>query len=108
MRNARLVARRDLQKPGLDYGETFAPVVKLVSLRMLLTLAALNDVEMEHWDIVAAFLNGELEEEVYMKQPPGYEDKSGKVLLLRKSIYGLCQSARVFYFYLNKILEKLC
>ena len=66
LETARLVARGDLQRAGEDYGETFAPVIKLVSLRMLLTLAAMFDTDLYHWDVVAAFLHGALEEEVYM------------------------------------------
>lgn len=63
---ARLVARGDLQKKD-SYDQTFAPVVKLVSLRILLILAAILNVELYHWDVVAAFLNGNLQETVYMK-----------------------------------------
>lgn len=94
---ARLVARGDMQQKGFDYDETFAPVVKLVSLRVMLTLASILDVDLAHWDVVAAFLNGDLKETVYMKQPPAYNDGTNSVLLLRKSIYGLHQSARRFY-----------
>ena len=94
LHTARLVARGDLQTKGIDYDETFAPVVKLVSLRMLLAYAAFHDLDLVHWDIVAAFLNGELKEEVYMRQPQGFEDGTGRVCKLTKSIYGLCQSAR--------------
>ena len=75
LETARLVACGDLQREGEDYGETFAPIIKLVSLRMLLTLAAIFDVDLYYWDVVAAFLNGELEEEVYMKLPPGFETR---------------------------------
>lgn len=105
--SARLVARGDLQRPGEDYGETFAPVIKLVSFRILLTLTAISDVKLHHWDVVAAFLHGDLSEEVYMKQPPGYDDKSGNVFLLHKSIYGLCQSSRTFYLHLDTIMREL-
>ena len=98
-----------MQTAGEDYGETFAPLIKLVSLRILLTLAAINDMDLQHWDVVAAFLNGELEEEVYMKVPPGFESTfpEQSVLRLNKSIYGLCQSARAFYLYLDKLLRQI-
>lgn len=104
---ARLVARGDVQLAGIDYGETFAPVVKLVSLRMLLVLAAIYDVDLVHWDVVAAFLNGELSEEVFMSQPHGFNFGVGKVLRLKKSLYGLCQSSRVFYLHLDSVLSAL-
>ena len=106
MENARLVARGDLQSKGVDYLETFAPVVKLVSLRLLLTYAAIHDLDIVHWDVVAAFLTGDLTEEVFMFQPPGFDDGSGRVCRLNKSIYGLCQSARVFFQKLDNILTK--
>ena len=104
LHTARLVARGDLQTKGIDYDETFASVVKLVSLRILLTYTAYHDLDLVHWDIVAAFLNGDLKEEVYMRQPMGFEDGSGRVCHLKKSIYGLCQSARAFYQKLDSIL----
>ena len=106
MENARLVARGDLQSKGVDYLETYAPVVKLVSLRLLLTFAAINDLDIVHWDVVAAFLTGDLTEEVFMYQPPGFDDGSGRVCHLNKSIYGLCQSARIFFQKLDHILTK--
>ena len=104
LHSARLVAGGDLQTKGVDYDETFALVVKLVSLRMLLAYAAFNDLDLVHWDIVAAFLNGDLKEEVYMCQPQGFDDGTGRVCKLHKSIYGLCQSARAFYQKLDSIL----
>lgn len=107
LETARLVARGDVQLAGVDYGETFAPVVKLVLLHLLLSLAAMFDVDLVHWDVVAAFLNGELEEEVYMRQPPEMDDGSKRALKLKKSIYGLCQSSRVFYLHLDAVLGKL-
>ena len=104
---ARLVARGDLQQRGIDYDQTFAPVVKLVSLRILLTIAAMLDIDLEHWDVVAAFLNEELEETVYMKQPPGFHDGTGCVFRLKKSIYGLHQSAHCFYQYIDKLMADI-
>ena len=105
LHTARLVARGDLQSKGVDYDETFAPVVKLVSLRLLLTHAARKDIDIHHWDIIAAFLSGDLTQEVYMKQPTGFEDGTGRVCKLKKSIYGLCQSARAFYQKLDSVLK---
>ena len=97
MVKARLVARGDLQKPGVDYKETFAPVVKFVSLRVLLTYAALRKFSTRHYDITSAFLHGDIDLEIYMKQPMGFDDGTPRVCRLKKAIYGLCQAARQFY-----------
>ena len=107
MENACLVARVDLQSKGVDYMETFAPVVKLVLLRLLLAYAAIHDLDIVHWDVVAAFHTGDLDDEVYMFQTPGFDDGSGRVCHLHKSIYGLCQSACVFFQKLDSILTKM-
>ena len=106
LHTAWLVARGDLQSKGVDYGETFTPVVKLVSLRILLTHATRTNLETRHWDITGiAFLNGDIDQEVYMKQPNGFDDGSGRVCRLRKAIYGLCQSARAFFQKLDSVLK---
>ena len=104
---ARLVARGDLQTPGVDFKETFAPVVKFVTFRVFLIFAAINDLEIRHWDVLSAFLQGTIDMDLYMKQPPGYDDNSGRVCKLKKSIYGLCQSARLFYLKLDSVLSEL-
>ena len=74
---ARLVARGFDQRYGLDYDETFCPVVRLESLRTLIALSTQQELELHHVDVHTAFLNGTLQEEVYMKEPIGYE-KEGK------------------------------
>ena len=69
---ARLVAQGFSQKFGADYDETFCPVVRLESFRTIVALAVQNDLNLHQIDVTMAFLNGELEEEVYMNQPPGF------------------------------------
>ena len=68
----RLVARGNHQRPGIDSGESFSPVVRLDSLRTILALAAKSDPDVIQFDITSAYLHGELMEEVYMEQPDGY------------------------------------
>ena len=93
---ARLVAKGYAQKPGIDYDETFSPVVKFSSIRVLLAFAVQNDMLLHQMDVVTAFLNGTLEEDLYMQQPDGYvqQGKEHLVCKLRKSLYGLKQSPR--------------
>ncbi|CAI7851520.1 unnamed protein product [Closterium sp. NIES-53] len=94
---ARLVAQGYTQKEGLHYNETFAPVAKSATLRTLLALAGALDLEVEQLDVKTAFLYGRLKEEVYMKQPPGFDDDSDRVCKLKHTIYGLKQSPRAWY-----------
>lgn len=92
----RLVAKGYAQVEGIDYNEVFAPVVKHVSIRLLLSAVAHFDLELEQMDVKTAFLHGVLKERVYMEQPEGYVEKGKEkmVCLLRKSLYGLKQSPR--------------
>lgn len=96
---ARLVARGFSQKKGLDYFETFAPVVKLTSVRFLLALIAHWDLEAIQLDVETAFLNGKLDAEVYVVQPEGFYDHSQPtaVCKLKRTLYGLKQSPRAWY-----------
>ena len=93
---ARLVAKGFSQKFGEDYFETFAPVVRISTVRLLFGLAAELDLEIDHIDITTAFLNGDLQEDIYMEQPPGFIEpgNESKVCKLQKALYGLKQSAR--------------
>jgi len=93
---ARLVAKGYVQKHGVDFDEVFAPVVRLDTIRLLLALAANRGWQVHHLDVKSAFLNGELEEEVYVSQPEGYEQKEKEkmVLKLSKALYGLRQAPR--------------
>lgn len=103
---ARLVAQGFSQKYGSDYDQVFAPVAKLTTLRILLSLANKNGWLVVHIDAKTAFLNGILKENIFMKQPPGFisEGNEDKCCLLKKSLYGLKQAARSWNQALHKIL----
>lgn len=91
---ARLVVKGYFQKEGIDYDETYSPVVRFESIRFVISVAANEGLDLVQFDIKTAFLYGVLTEEIYMKQPEGYDDKSGRVCRLVKSLYGLKQSPR--------------
>nr|GEW06645.1 retrotransposon protein, putative, Ty1-copia subclass [Tanacetum cinerariifolium] len=93
---ARLVARGFTQKVDIYYNEVFSPVIRYASIQVILALTACKDYELEQLDVKTAFLHGNLEEVIYMRQPPGYE-QGNKVCLLKKSLYGLKQSPRQWY-----------
>jgi transposase InsO family protein len=106
---ARLVARGFTQVYGVDYTETFAPVAKLASLRTILAIAARHDWPIEVFDFNSAFLNGELDEEIFMQLPPDFEgcDPRRYVARLNKALYGLKQGGRTWYKTLCRTLEEL-
>lgn len=91
---ARLVARGYDQQQGVDYNETFAPVARHASIRLLLSYASKENFCIRTFDIKTAFLNGEISEEIYMIQPKGFEDGTDRVCKLLRSIYGLEQASR--------------
>ncbi|RWR92156.1 Gag-protease-integrase-RT-RNaseH polyprotein [Cinnamomum micranthum f. kanehirae] len=103
---ARLVAKGFNQKEGIDYTETFSPVSRKDSLRIVMALVAHYDLELHQMDVKTAFLNGDLEEEVYMCQPEGFiiEDQEDMVCKLKKSIYGLKQASRQWYLKFHEII----
>ena len=106
---ARLVARGYTQTYGIDYQETFAPVAKLNTIRIMISLAVNLDWPLLQYDIKNAFLNGELKEEIYMDIPPGYEDPTatGKVCKLKKALYGLKQSPRAWFCRFSQKMKSL-
>ena len=89
---ARLVVRGFSQIEGVDFFETFSPVARFDTIRALLSLAVNENLVLKQFDIKTAFLNSNLEEEIFMKQPAGFEDGSGRVCKLLKSLYGLKQA----------------
>ena len=105
---ARLVAQGYSQQEGIDYTETFAPVARLEAIRLLLSYAVNHGIILYQMDVKSAFLNGVIEEEVYVKQPPGFEDIKypDHVFKLKKSLYGLKQAPRAWYDRLSNFLIK--
>ncbi|CAI7907340.1 unnamed protein product [Closterium sp. NIES-54] len=104
---SRLVAKGFMQKEEQDFNEIFSPTAKPLTLRVLLVDAAVSGKFIIQMDISTAFLNGILEEDVYMTQPPGYEDGTGWVCKLKRSIYGLKQAPRCWYQKLAAVLEEM-
>lgn len=101
---ARLVAKGFTQTYGIDYQETFAPVAKINCIRVLLSITVNFDWPLYQLDVKNAFLNGELEEDVFMNLPPGFEAnlRSNKVCRLKKSLYGLKQSPKAWFEHFGK------
>lgn len=108
-RKARLVIMGNTEIPGTDYDpdQISSPVVRAETNRLLLALAAKYDLEMCTVDVKGAYLNGELKEEIYMKQPEGFSDGTSRVLRLHKTLYGLKQSGRVWNETLDKQFKKI-
>jgi hypothetical protein len=101
---ARLVAQGFTQIPGQDFNHTFAPVARMDSIRSLLSVAAVHDFEIRHLDIKTAFLNGELDEEIYLLKP---KILGGGFWLLLKGLYGLRQSGRQWYITMNTMYHEI-
>jgi hypothetical protein len=96
------------QKEGIDYEETFAPVARLEEIRILLAFSVAKGFKLHQMDVKSAFLNGVLEEEVYVRKPPGFESEKhpNRVYKLRKALHGLKQAPRAWYDRLRGVLVR--
>ncbi|RVW92497.1 Retrovirus-related Pol polyprotein from transposon RE1 [Vitis vinifera] len=105
---ARLVAKGYTQVYGSDYGDTFSPVAKIASVRLLLSMAAMCSWPLYQLDIKNVFLHGDLVEKVYMEQPPGFvaQGESGLVCRLRRSLYGFKQSPRAWFGRFSSVVQE--
>ncbi|SCZ92908.1 BZ3500_MvSof-1268-A1-R1_C066g00322 [Microbotryum saponariae] len=104
---ARLVAQGNRQRDGIDFNETFAPVARFSSIRSLLALAAANGLHVHQADIDKAYLHGDLDHDIWMTAPRGFDLPSDKVLRLRRSIYGLKQAGRIWNRHIDASLRAL-
>jgi len=105
----RFVAKGYAQKEGIDYKETFAPVARYTSVRTMISLVAQMVWEIHQMDVKTTFLNGVIEEEVYIEQPEGFEthEKKYHVCKLKKALYGLKQAPRAWYGQIDGYLQKM-
>ena len=103
---ARLVVKGFAQKKGIDFDEIFSLVVKMTSIKTILSIVAVEDLHLEQLDVKTTFLHGNLEEEIYMQQPQGYEVKGKEKLVcrLKKSLYGLKQAPRQWYLKFDRFM----
>lgn len=101
---ARLVAKDYSQKEGIDYEDTFAPVAKMNTIRIMIALATKYDWNLHQLDVKSTFLTGDLKEEIYLVQPKGFVKKGQKhiVCKLKKALYGLKQAPRYWYEKIDK------
>ena len=102
------MAKGFTQREGIDYNETFSPVLCKDSFRIIMALVAHYDLELHQIDVKTAFLNGDLKENIYMAQPKGFvvEEKEHMGCHLKKSIYGLKQASRQWYLKFDSTIRK--
>ncbi|UYV63705.1 hypothetical protein LAZ67_2005372 [Cordylochernes scorpioides] len=105
---ARLVAKGFAQKKGIDYEETFSPVARHDTIRTLLAIAANEDLKLVQFDIKTAFLYGDLQDQIYIKQPEGFNNGTDLVWKLKKSLYGLKQSPRCWNQKIVNFMKERC
>jgi len=105
---ARLVYKGYTQQEGIDFEETFAPVARLEAIRMFLAFSSFQQIKVYQMDVKSSFLNGDLEEEVYIEQPEGFILGNDEKLVckLKKALYGLKQAPRAWYYRLDKYLHQ--
>jgi hypothetical protein len=105
---ARLVCKGYIQVEGINFEETFSPVARMEAIRLLLAYACSKNIKVYQMDIKSTFLNGELEEEVYIEQPKGFQlsENADYVCKLKKALYGIKQAPRAWYSRLEKYLQQ--
>jgi hypothetical protein len=103
----RLVIKEFAQNKGIYFDEIFYPVVKMTSIGTMLNIVAVEHLHLEQLHVRTTFLHGDLEEEIYMQQPQGYEVKgNGNLCMLKKSLYGLKQAPRQWYLKFDRFMRK--
>jgi hypothetical protein len=105
---ARLVCKGCAQVEGMDFEENFSSVARIEAIKMFLALACYKKFKVYQMDVKSTFLNGDLEEEVYMEQPKGFlpTDKKDYVCRLKKYLYGLKQAPRAWYYKLDRYFHQ--
>ena len=105
---SRLVVKGFAQKKGIDFDEIFSPIVKMTFIRIVLSIVATEDLYLEQLDVKIAFLHDDLDKEIYMAQPQGFEVKCEENLMciLKKSLYGLKQALRQWYLKFDRFMHE--
>ena len=105
---ARLVAKGYRQKERVDFFDTYSPVTRITSIRMLIAIASIYNIEIHQMDVKTAFLNGDLDEEIYMEQPEGFVSKGNenKFCRLVKSLYGLKQAPKQWHAKFDSVMMR--